>query len=274
MTPTLASTSAAPAADRDANPFPYGWRYVKRILPDGREDWDQVPLTLEDVLHPQEGDVIPERPIQEVERGYLARVFRTHFPPSAGVLVLSDCLVNWGVEGIRNHSPDVSVFGDVVEMPDLNIGTFQLAPSGGRCWLAIEIVSPDTRTNEVDRKPPEYHQVGIPLYVIIDQKRADSPRKLVGHCHTPDGWVEVPLDEQGRLLLEPLGLKLGLRDNRVWCYDAVTGEELPDYPELSQLCHEQSQALQEKDQALQAALERIRELEARIQQGDGPSPQP
>ena len=40
------------------DPFYYGWRYVERKLPDGSTEWEQVPLTLEDVLHPEEGDCI------------------------------------------------------------------------------------------------------------------------------------------------------------------------------------------------------------------------
>ena len=40
--------------------FRYGWRYVRIVRPDGTEDHDQVPLTLEDVLHPEVGDIMPE----------------------------------------------------------------------------------------------------------------------------------------------------------------------------------------------------------------------
>ena len=41
----------------DQPEFPYGWREVQRALPDGSVEFDRIPLTLEDVLHPQEGDV-------------------------------------------------------------------------------------------------------------------------------------------------------------------------------------------------------------------------
>jgi hypothetical protein len=49
---TLA-TSAEPA-----DGYPYGWRYVKTVLPDGRAHYEQIPLTLEALLHPQEGDQV------------------------------------------------------------------------------------------------------------------------------------------------------------------------------------------------------------------------
>jgi hypothetical protein len=41
------------------DPFHYGGRDVHIIRPDGTEELDRVPLTLEDVLHPEVG--IPSR---------------------------------------------------------------------------------------------------------------------------------------------------------------------------------------------------------------------
>ena len=35
------------------NPWYYGWRDVIRTLPDGTRRPEQIPLTLEDALHPQ-----------------------------------------------------------------------------------------------------------------------------------------------------------------------------------------------------------------------------
>ena len=49
--------------------YPYGWRYVQRTAADGTVQIDQVPLTLEDVLHPREGDVIPESMLQLIRIG-------------------------------------------------------------------------------------------------------------------------------------------------------------------------------------------------------------
>jgi len=39
-------------------PFRYGWRFVPRPTPDDPRHLEQVPLTLEDVLHPEAGDFI------------------------------------------------------------------------------------------------------------------------------------------------------------------------------------------------------------------------
>src|SRR5438876_5263179 len=99
-----------PPASSPEQEFPYGWRYVKRTRPDGTEELEQVALTLEDVLHPQEGDVIPENKPHEADRRYLTDVFESRLAERPGALVTSDLLIHWGVEDMRDHSPDVAVF--------------------------------------------------------------------------------------------------------------------------------------------------------------------
>src|SRR5688572_26561854 len=89
----------------DAYRFRYGRRYVRRVLPDGREVLDIVPLTLEDVLHPQEGDEISERPRQRKDSEYLAPIFRQRIHRVPGGHLTDDCLIEW-LPGRPNHSPD------------------------------------------------------------------------------------------------------------------------------------------------------------------------
>lgn len=255
----------------DAEKFRYGWRFVRVTRPDGTEDLEQVPLTLEDVLHPQERDVVPERPIQESERGDVARVFRTRLNRLQGGLVLSDCLVDWNVPGVRNHSPDVSVFERLRRQPPLNIGTFRLAVYGGRCILALEIVSPDTRVNDVERKFEEYYSAKVPLYIIVDQERENAPRQLRAYRRGRKAYRPVPLDEQGRVRIDALGLLLGMHDGRLVCYDADTGEELGDYQHVTEARQREAEARQAAERqtqreanARQAAEQRVRELEAEL----------
>ncbi len=258
----------SPAVPPANDPYYYGWRYVERRLPDGRVEVDQVGLTLEDVLHPQEDDVIPERPLHELERAYLSGVFRTRLPGLNNGLVLSDCLVDWGVEDVRNHSPDVSVFEDLRNPPDLNKGIFYLADSGGRCVLVLELVSPHTRPNDVDHKPPEYHRVGVPLYIVVDQQREDGPRQILAYEHQPEGYVPVPLDSRGRLFLGPLGLCLGLREGRVVCYDTVSGRELGDYQQVSRDLDAAEEKARQEAEARREAEEKGRQEAAARQQAE------
>jgi Uma2 family endonuclease len=266
---------------------------VRRVGPDGQEVWEDVPLTLEDVLHPQENDVIPENSVQTKERVYLFDIFGQRLPREAGNLVLSDTLVNWGVPGIRNHSPDISVFTGLVQPPPERIGVFDLRASGGSCRLAIEIVSPDTRDNDVLYKLDEYYRAGVPLYVIVDQEREDGPRQLRGFRPGPDGYVPIPLDEHGRLPLPFLGLHLGLRDDQVVCYDMQTGAEIGDYRQVIEARQREAEAREAAEaqarreakareaaeaqarreaEARQAAEARLQELEAELRRSRGEGP--
>jgi Uma2 family endonuclease len=236
------------------DPYRYGWRFVKKLLPDGGTDLVQVPLTLEDVLHPQVDDVIPERTYQERDAEYLRPIFRRRTARLPGSHFLADCLIDWNVPGIRNHAPDLAVFRNVRQPPVENIGTFRVRVLGGRCVLVVEIVSPDTRENDVVHKLREYHRVRVPLYVLIDQDQENGPRTVVGYRYTAGRYVRMRPDRRGRIRLKPLGLWLAVEDQVAVCYDADTGERLRDYDEV---CRAQEDA-ERRIRELEAELRRLR----------------
>src|SRR5205823_13507643 len=109
----------------------------------------------------------------------------------------------------------------------------------------------------------------VPLYVIVDREQVEGPVKLIGYRYAPQEYEEMPLDAQGRLWLEPLGLWLGTRGNRVVCYDGATGQELGDYTQVSQQAERLSQQAERLSQDLGTAEERIRELEAELRRLHG-----
>lgn len=246
------------------DPFRFGWRDVQQIGPNGSKQWVQVPLTWEDALHPQEGDHISENRQQCRDRTYLYGVLEWRLSGNPQAVVLSDCLINWGVRGLGNHSPDICVFEDVNEPQHRNWGTFRVAAEGARPVLAIEIVSPDAhdrrvRDNDVVIKVREYYRAGVPLYVIVDQARPDGPRQLIGYRRGARKYLRMRADGQGRLLLEPLRLWLGLRDERAVCWDADTDKEIDDWATTVQ-------ALREAQAALSAQTQERRSVEAALRQ--------
>jgi hypothetical protein len=117
-----------PAADAEPpfeEKFRYGWRFVKRTLADGSTELEQVPLTMEDVLHPQPDDVIPVRTQHEMDCSYLASVFLARPLGKPIERVTADLVIDWGVPDLRDNSPDVAVFVGLKEEPNLEEGTFQ-----------------------------------------------------------------------------------------------------------------------------------------------------
>jgi Uma2 family endonuclease len=255
LTNGRAATPAVNGAEPD-NPFPYGWRYVIKNGANSSVEFEQIPLTLADVLHPKEGDVIPETPRHEKERRYLTDVLETRRSRRKGYHVFSDQLVDWGIPGRKPIAPDVTAFDRLRSEPDATQGIFRIRKHGGRCLLAVEIVSPETRSLDVGPKLKAYHQARVAIYVIVDWLGTDHPRKLTGYRYQRDRYARMRLDQEGCLRIASLGIRLGLRDEWLVCYDDISGKKLGDYDEVNQ-------RLQAAQQALQAAEDRIRELEAK-----------
>jgi colicin import membrane protein len=287
MSTAMQQTGSSKAASAPADPFLYGWRDVPTTRPDGTVDFVRVPLTLEDVLHPEYGDVIPVSTLHDLVRTYLSSVFRarTHHDPNA--LVISDVFVYWDDPELKHHGPDIAaIFG--VRDRDAYRRSFFVAEEGVRPRLIVEVVSPDTRVNDVETKFVQYHLARVPIYVVLDRKKDNDPWELHGYQNTPGGYRERPRDEHGRLWLEDIGVWLGVDGQKVICYDPVTGEPIGDYTEVTRLFEtekaraetEKARAETEKAraeaeiQARQAAETRLRELEAELARLRGQPPSP
>src|SRR4051812_21420847 len=93
-----------PHGPKDSDdPFRYGWRYVKSAGPDGAEQWTKVPLTLEDVHHPQEEDFIVQRESHIRNCLYLRMVLQTYLGDRAWVTC--DLRVAWDAPGVEPTGP-------------------------------------------------------------------------------------------------------------------------------------------------------------------------
>jgi Uma2 family endonuclease len=267
-----------------ADPFRYGWRYVEKKGSNGRVEFDQIPLTVEDVLHPEEGDVILESDEHDNDCVYLKTVFKARLAHDGTAVVLSDCRVAWDVPGVRPHGPDITVVCGVRQHKPWS--TFDVAQEGVRPQLVMEITSPETRDNDLKDKRREYYRAGVEYYVIVDQYSHRGGRKLrlLGYRRGKRGYEKLPLSPEDRLWLPPVELWLGIEDGRVVCY-TPQGERIGDYTEIDQARQAEAQARQAAEQQAQAeaqarqaaeqqaraeaearaaAEERIRELEAQL----------
>ena len=91
------------------DPFRLGWRDVCVTLPDGSTEWDRVPLTLEDVLHPQLGDHQVLGDPHNIDRNYLQDVLKSRLVDDPSAVVLADTGVFWDEPELRHHSPDIAL---------------------------------------------------------------------------------------------------------------------------------------------------------------------
>jgi colicin import membrane protein len=266
-----AETMRSSVAEED-DPFRYGWRYRRRTQPDGTEVIEEVPLTLEDLLYPEEGDFVVQEPWHTQDFAYCYSTLTAWYEGQADVVVLGDCRADWGVEGVRPLGPDIVVFFEVRQW--LRQGTFHLAEEGGSPVLVVEIASPSTRRHDLGIKRDLYYRVGVHKYVIVDRgPEGAQPPRLLGYQRSPTGWVPLQPDAQGRLALAPVGLLLGVEDQRPWLYDARTGEREPDRPALRQAlvaaearAQDAEARAQAEAQARRALEEHVRVLEERFRQ--------
>ena len=240
--------------------------------PDGTEDFEQVPLTPEDVLHPEVGDFIVTSDAHNCDRGYFEFVCKTRLKRVPKAVVLSDCGVDWNIPGVKPLCPDVAVFFGVKRRIDWNI--FDVKKEKAKPALVTEVTSKNTRKNDLGIKFNYYHQAKIPLYLIVDavRRRGERRLKLLLYRYAPHGYELVLPDENGRVYLEPVNVWVGITHDaragyeRVICFDADTGKEFGDYMAVV----EAEAAAQQKATAAEAraatAEARVRELETALKE--------
>jgi len=259
------STEVRPSSVADADdPFRYGWRYVRRTEPDGTVVIAEIPLTLEDLLYPEEGDFVVHEPWHTQDFTYCYSTLTAWYADQPEVVVLGDCRVDWGVAGIRPLGPDIVVLFAVRHW--LQQTTFHLAEEGGQPVLVMEIASPSTRRHDLETKRAFYYRAGVQTYVIVDRgPEGEAPPRLIGFQRGPMDWVPLPPDARGHVPLGPVGLALGVEEGRPWLYNTVTGEREPDRPELQQALAAARASMQATEARAQDAEARAQNAESRLQ---------
>ena len=212
------------------DPFRFGWRGVPRTLPGGEVEFDYVPLTLDDLLYPEEYDHPMIRPEHTTDCITLYTSFKVLLAETPQSLVLMDCRIDFEAPGVRPLGPDISVFHNVAE--GFSAATLKVAERGARSVLVVEVTSPETFGNDLDAKVDLYHRANVPCYVIIDSRYEGETRydvRLIGYRHAPARYEPIPLDEQGRLWVEPLNCWLTIADDQVVCIDGSTGRPIESF---------------------------------------------
>jgi hypothetical protein len=260
---TVRKPHADPPAPQSEDPFRYGWRYVRRPGANGREEHVQVPLTLEDVLHPQEGDFIVDNQAHADDCIYLRGAFEAQLADDPHAVVLFDCRVAWDVPGVKPMGPDVAVVFGVRQRR--RWPTFYCAKEGSRPELVIEVTSPDTRKTDLEAKRRLYYQARIPIYVILDEEREVEPRplRLLAFRRGTRGYVNAPLDKKGRFWLEAVHLWLGIEEGRAVCYNR-RGQRIGDYTEVSQARAAAEKKAAKESHRAEAAEAQLRALEKEL----------
>ena len=203
---------------------PLGYREFEVILPDGTIGIDQVQLTPDDLLFPEEEDRHLQAPEHSNDVALMLRALVSRFRDFPGAWVVHDYRVDFNIPGVRPLGPDLIFFECREPEPG---ATLDIARDGARVHDIIEVTSRATRSNDFGIKKDLYEQAGVPIYIIVDGVGRGKSRKirLLGYRNGPDGFSPIAPDAEGRVAVDSLGLLLGVDGPRVSCFDAASGQK-------------------------------------------------
>jgi Uma2 family endonuclease len=231
---SVVETISAPLANRAEDPYAIGYRDIYETSPTGERIHRRIALTMENFLHPEDGDFFMAGQQHDEIRRYLSSVFDARLAPDEHALVLADVNVYWDEPGFGHHGPDVTVIFGLPAKPKNLRSYFVEENDGRRPRVVVEVTSPSTRSGDLTDKFNDYHALGIPFYVLVDRADFEDPWTVTVYQRTAHRYFPGVRDEAGRVWLEPLSVWLEARSDRVVCYDDVTQEELGNYAEVRQ----------------------------------------
>ena len=258
-----------PAPPGAKDPFRLGFRWRRTIAPDGREDLEQIPLTPEDLVYPQEGDHVSQGLPHFSFLHPQADALRRHLEKRPGIVVTSDVLLVLRHDG-KTCSPDVAVIEGDVDTSKIK-GAVNLEAVGGRLAFAFEAVS--TSEKEIEDKDLEknvvrYAKEGVEEYFTVYPQAERQVRDLVGRRLEKGAYVEIAPDAQGRAYSEKLDLffEIDAESEKLVVIDARTGQRLliSDEEEAGRL--EAEAALEEAEAARRQEAEARRQAQGRAEQ--------
>lgn len=254
----MSEMKQADPVEASVDPFFYGWRFVWKKDENGDMHQVQQPLTAEDVLHPEEDDFIMNHTGHDSDVDYLRDVLARISAASEKTRVLREVRIEWGVPGVKAHGPDVVFFTNVQEHEKRSLGTYRPKDVEASPLVVIEVTSPSTRSGDLNNKVSHYYQVGIPFYAIVDYlPETDLAHAVVlGYRASSQGYLRLPLDDQGRLWIEPLRFWLAWEQGRTVCYDEKNERILTDAELNTRLREVETRSEELSDLAEEAILAR------------------
>ncbi len=215
---------------RGDDPFRLGYRYHLRTTAEGREVVEQIPLRAEDLLYPQEGDVVSDGfPHSWGLQPKADSIRRHHMQKRPDTLVTSDVVLVLRSDG-KNCSPDVAVIEGDVDLSEIERAV-NLRAVGGRLVFALEVVS--TSEKEIEKKDTEgnverYAKEGVAEYFSVYPIRERQVKDLLGRRLKKGSYVEIAPDAQGRVYSKELDLffQIDAATKELVAFDAKTGQRL------------------------------------------------
>ncbi|MDM8550771.1 Uma2 family endonuclease [Desulfobacterales bacterium HSG2] len=207
----------------------YGYRTIIEYDEDGECVITYRPLTPDDLLDPEEGDVYMLGTLHNRDVERLRSIIRFRLRDREDMTVYSDLKMDWGVEDLPNPAPDISVIRNVRD-PDRPRGVFYVSEEGVIPCFILEVVSPRYRNADINKKPDIYRRAGVSECFIVDPGLKDDEISYTirGYKLIGNRYVSATPDTRGRFYSKLTDVWLGVSESgdRIIVIDGRTGEEL------------------------------------------------
>jgi Uma2 family endonuclease len=280
VAPEKTVSEPSPAVAYPMPPLPtFDWEVgYKYVYNPQAGAYDQVPLTLLDILYPTEEDIgrlkMVQSPHHDLWTNWL-KVMLWNYLGSQDWLVTNDVLIHWGRKGAPPKSPDVAVMPGG-QLPAQTEKSYRVHRDGPLPVFVMEITSEDTRVVDLQAKTLHYAAVGVKELLIIDFWPDDEgPWQLLGYRLEESPYYQrIAPDDQGGLTFETIALRfVAVDQERIEVYQAETGarlltpEELKAHAEAEAARADAETARADAEAAARAQAEaRVAQLEARLQE--------
>jgi len=250
----------------NADPFYWGSRLV-RVETAGGTELREVPLRREDVLDPQEGDMMVHGP----KHGYFIRTLADmldRWLGSEDVAVFDDVKILWGRPDVPEVAPDVSVVRGLRDKWK-DRASFSVPEEGVAPCLVIEVVSPRYREIDERDKVRIYQRAGVPEYLIVDV--TTTPVELTGYRLDRSGRYRRHGSKR-RWLSRTTGLRFrsGSGPLELLVEDAATGERLLTSAEEAMVRRAEAIARRVAEQRAEAAEAEVERLRRKLERFEKP----
>ncbi|MFN8456037.1 MAG: Uma2 family endonuclease [Anaerolineae bacterium] len=246
--------------------FYYGYRTIISHDDEGRTIYSYQPLSLEDFLNPQEGDLFMQGTLHDEDTDALKSIFRYLYRDEPATAVFSDLKILWGIQGLAQPAPDIMVVPGVSD-PAKPRQVFDVTLEGVQPRFILEVISPRYRQPDRDKKVALYEQAGIEEYFILDSwlEGERVAYEVLGYRLAGDIYTQIQPNEQGWIFSQVTQVWLGVDQQRqhFFVIDGRTGERI--LPAEARAEAEAARAKAEAEARRQAEIRAEAETEARRQ---------
>ncbi|MCP4654122.1 MAG: hypothetical protein GY856_01755 [bacterium] len=271
--PRVAPVRQRPPSVGAKDPFRLGFRERLTTTPDGREVFEQIPLTPEDLIYPQEGDVVSQGIPHYSFLDAWASPIRCYLEKRPAIAAVTSDVTIVLRHDRKNCGPDIAVVEGDFDVDTLE-GGINLRAVGGRLVFALEAVS--TTAQEIEDKDVKtnlkrYADEGVEEYFTVYPKPGRKVSDLVGRRLGPAGkYVEIAPDDRGRVVSKKLGLLFSIdaATEKLVVEDAGTGQRLRILAEEEEARVLAERRLADEEAARQKAEAEMQKAEAEMQKAE------